>query len=506
MKLSQLLESVPHKTYYQHPLQRDAQITRVVCDSRQVQPGCLFVAIPGVAVDGHHFVREAIGRGAVAVVGEQPPASALNGAPPVHYAQVADSREALALLCAAWYDHPGKKMRVVGVTGTDGKTTTVRLIASVLESGGYATGLISTVSAQIGEKEENLAFHTTTPDASEVQRYLAQMVDRACRYAIVEATSHGLAQQRVAGCEFDVAVVTNITHEHLDYHGSFEEYRNAKARLFASLRTAYHKPDVAKVSILNADDPSYDFLEEFPAQRYYSYAVQRPADIQAIDVQCDGSGISFTAVTPDGAFPVKSPLIGAFNVYNILAAIAVGISQGVPFKVIQDGVASMRGVTGRMEAIDLGQEFSVIIDFAHTPNSLTKALETVRTLVPGRVIVVFGCAGLRDMEKRPVMGEIAGRLAHQVILTAEDPRTEDVNEIMKQIGVGCERAGKTLGKDYVTIADRAEAIATAMRMACPGDLVLVTGKGHERSMCFGTVEHPWSDHEAVRRSLRDLLN
>ncbi len=302
-----------------------------------------------------------------------------------------------------------------------------------------------------------------------------------------------------------MAVVTNITHEHLDYHGTYEEYRAAKARLFRDLTTSFRKPETPKVSILNADDSSFDYLRAIPADRHLSYGLSNPADVTARDLVLSPDGTRFTAQAPGGAFEVCSSLIGSFNVHNILAAIAVGIAQGVPFEAMQEGIASVTGVVGRMERIDLGQDFTVIVDFAHTPNALAQALETVRRLTQGEVIVVFGCAGLRDAAKRPMMGEIAGRLADRVVITAEDPRTESLDDIMARIALGCEKAGRREGEDYWRIGDRAEAIEFAIHKARPGDLVIVTGKGHEKSMCFGTVEVPWSDHEAVRAALERRL-
>ena len=355
-------------------------------------------------------------------------------------------------------------------------------------------------------------FHTTTPDAPEIQAYLARMVVAGAEYAVIETTSHGLAQHRVAACEYDVAVVTNITHEHLDYHGTFEAYRQAKARLFRSLSSSYRKPGVPKVAVLNADDPSCGHLRAIPADVQISYGER--GDIVAKDVRASPSALRFTVMGGGCKVAVESPLVGRFNVYNILAAASVAISQGLDAEAIARGVASMSGVTGRMERIQRGQPFAVIVDFAHTPNALEKALATAREMVSsrspegqgkgGQVIVVFGCAGLRDRAKRPWMGEIAGRLADRVVITAEDPRTESLDGIMAEIADGCRRAGRKEVQDYWLIADRQEAIAQALAMAGAGDVVIVTGKGHERSMCFGTTERPWSDHEAVVRGLTGL--
>jgi UDP-N-acetylmuramoyl-L-alanyl-D-glutamate--2,6-diaminopimelate ligase len=503
MKLSELLTALPNRAVVT-PLgvQSDVEITGIAADSRKVQSGSLFVAVPGLELDGHLFVPEAVQRGAVAIIGQHPESDVFPQGSPLPYVSVRDSREALAWLSAAWYGYPGRKLCVIGVTGTDGKTTTVRMIGEMLKAGGHRVGWISTVSAFIGGAEVDTGLHTTTPDAPDVQRYLARMVAQECKYAVIEATSHGLAQHRVTGCEFDVAVVTNITHEHLDYHGTYKEYRAAKARLFDSLSTSYRKSGLAKTSVLNADDSSYDFLEAFAADRCYSYGIERPSDVEASNIRFSASGTTFRAVTPNGEFDVVTPLVGLFNVYNILAAITTSVLQDVGFEAMQSGISSVRGVTGRMECVELGQDFAVLIDFAHTPNALHKALETVRSMTRGKVTVVFGCAGLRDHAKRPRMGEIAGQLADYVFLTAEDPRTEDVNDIIDQIAAGCERSGRCEGADFWKVPDRGEAINAAIQLAKRGDVVVVTGKGHERSMCFGTTEHPWSDHEAVKKALR----
>ncbi|MGC8787985.1 MAG: Mur ligase family protein, partial [Anaerolineae bacterium] len=349
MKLAELLLALPQRLVLSPMGEPQVEITGITCDSRKVQPGNLFVAVPGVEVDGHSFIPDALRKGAAAIIGQRPASSIFLQGASIPYIAVTDSREALAWLAAAWYGHPARKLGVIGVTGTDGKTTTVRLISAILQAAGYRVGWISTVNAFIGGVEVDTGLHTTTPDAPEIQSYLAQMVAQGAQYAVIEATSHGLAQHRVTACEFDVAVVTNITHEHLDYHGTFEEYRAAKARLFEHLATSYRKPGVPKAAILNADDPSYDFLQALCAVQCYSYGIEKPSDIRAEQIRSLPSGLAFLVVTPEGEFPVESPLIGLFNVYNILAAIAVGISQGVPYKAVQRGVLAVSGVTGRME-------------------------------------------------------------------------------------------------------------------------------------------------------------
>jgi len=475
------------------------EITSLACDSRQVVPGSLFVAYRGLAVDGHDYAAQAVARGAVAVVAERPLGD-LEGRLPLVI--VPNGREALAFLAAAWHGFPARRLTVIGVTGTDGKTTTCNLLHGILTAAGRRAGLITTVNAVVGERVLDTGLHTTTPDAPAVQRYLAEMVAAGLETAVLEATSEGLAQHRLTACDFDVAVVTNITHDHLYFHGTLEQYRADKARLFHSLATSHRKPGVAKVAVLNADDGSFDDLRRIPADRQLAYAIHRPADVTAQAISFAPGSTCFVAQTPDGNFEVETTLVGEFNVYNILAAVAVGVSQGIPLETMQQGIRSVKGVIGRMERVDEGQPFTAIVDFAHTPNALENALRTLRPLTQRRLIVVFGCAGQRDVKKRPLMGEVAARLADVTVLTAEDPRTESVEAITAQIVAGIEKAGAREGEGYYRIADRAEAITFAVELARPGDTVIVAGKGHEQSMCFGTVEHPWSDHQALRAALR----
>jgi len=373
--------------------------------------------------------------------------------------------------------------------------------------------MISTVTAHIGDESYDTGLHTTTPDAPEVQSHLARMVAAGSEYAVLESTSHGLAQRRVAACDFDVAVVTNITHEHLDFHGTHEAYVRAKAMLFQDLSRGARKPGVSKVAVLNADDGSFQRLRTIPADLQITYGLSESAQVRAIDIRATPSATRFVVeallssrgVRHGQKFEIETPLIGEFNVYNCLAAVAATLSQGLAVEAVQHGIASLRGVVGRMERIDEGQDFLAIVDFAHTPRALEAALQTVRRLTPGRVIVVFGSAGLRDVQKRAWMGKVAGQLSDLVIITAEDPRTEPLDQINAEIAQGCQQAGRREGEGYLLVDDRGEAIRAAVDRAMPGDLVIVTGKGHERSMCFGTTDYPWSDREAMRAALQGRI-
>jgi len=479
--------------------EENAQISDLVFDSRRVRMGSLFVAIPGAQADGHRFIPQAVERGAAAIVGERPRPTDL----PDHvaYVRVSDSRLALAHLAAIWHGRPGRKMTVIGVTGTEGKTTTVHLIQSILAAAGRKTGMISTVNALIGSHSVDTGLHVTTPDAPELQSFLAQMVREGTEVAVLEATSHGLAQHRVAAAEFDVAVVTNITHEHLDYHGTWEQYRADKERLFRSLSCSWRKPGVPKVSIMNADDASYPYLQAIPADVQIRYALVAAADVTLTTMQIRGSTADLVIRATGDEFELHTALIERYNMYNILAAVSVARALHVPVAAIQQGIAACTRVVGRMEQIDEGQDFRAIVDFAHTPQSLQSILEALRPQTPGRLIVVFGCAGLRDVSKRRMMGRVAGRLADLAVLTAEDPRTEDLDTIIGQIAQGCDDVEAREGVDFYRIPDRAEAIAFAVCLAQAGDTVVAAGKGHEQSMCFGTTEYPWSDHQAMRAAL-----
>jgi len=497
VKLSRLVAALPNIISFSGG---DPDITLITSDSRQVIPGALFVACPGTSVDGHRFIPNAVERGAVAVVGQS-----VGQASDLPYIQVGDAREALAHLSACWHDFPARKLVMIGVTGTDGKTTTVNLIHNILAAAGVNAGMISTVNALIGGQFYDTGLHTTTPDAPDVHRYLAQMVQAGQTHCVLETTSHGLAQHRVTACEFDIGVVTNITHEHLDFHGSFEAYRAAKARLFEMVSTSTRK-GAPKVVVLNADDPSYEYLRDVARRgsAELSYGMATCALVSTLEVAYKPDVMRFVAVTPVGRIPLETSLVGRHNVYNVLAAVSAGLALRLPVDAIQHGVKALKAVPGRWERIDEGQDFSAIVDFAHTPNALEQALQASRQMTTGQVIVVFGSAGLRDVEKRRLMGRVAGRLADKLVITAEDPRTESLDDIMAAIAEGALAEGRIEGQDFWRIGDRAEAIQFAVKLARGGDIVVSCGKGHEQSMCFGTTEYPWDDRLAMRTALQRM--
>ncbi|MCX6070995.1 MAG: UDP-N-acetylmuramoyl-L-alanyl-D-glutamate--2,6-diaminopimelate ligase, partial [Chloroflexi bacterium] len=425
----------------------------------------------------------------------------------VPYCRVSDARWTLAHLAAAWHGYPARQLIMIGVTGTDGKTTTSNLIHSILQAAGLRAGLISTVNAVIGDKVLDTGFHVTTPEALDVQSYLAQMVRAGLTHCVLEATSHGLAQHRVAACDFDLGVVTNITHEHLDYHGTFEAYQAAKGRLFSGLSRKPSKSiAVQRTAILNRDDDSYAYLATLARVRQVSYSLSSPAEVRAQTLVDGPRGLDLEVVGPGYSRRVTSRLRGAFNAANILAAFAATVEGlGIAPETAADGITAVRAIPGRMEPIDLGQPFTALVDFAHTPNALQRALQAARGMTTGRVIAVFGSAGLRDREKRRLMAEVAARTADLTILTAEDPRTESLEAILSEMAAGASAAGGEEGRTFWRVPDRGDAILFAVSQARPGDLVIACGKGHEQSMCFGETENPWDDRVAMRAALSDLL-
>ena len=510
--LADLLNALPGFERVEVP---DTTVTGIALDSRRVQPGDLFVALAGGNTDGHRYIPAAIGKGAAAVVGMQPRLEL-----DVPYLQVGDSRQALAYLSAAFYGFPARRLTVIGVTGTDGKTTTSTLIYQILSAAGKKVGMISTVNAFIGEDVLDTGFHVTTPEAPDLQRYLAQMVERGLTHVVLEATSHGLEQQRVLACDFDLGVVTNITHEHLDYHGSYEAYRAAKARLFTSLAETPSKPQGnLRLAVLNRDDASYDYLSSLIQSLntthisqlqapipVISYGLHPESTLRAEGIAYDPSGLRFTAAGRDFRLPIESRLSGEFNVSNCLAAVAATvIGLGVEARAAENGILALQSIPGRMERIDLGQDFMAIVDFAHTPNALQRALRTARQMTSGRVIAVFGSAGLRDRAKRRMMADASVEMADLTILTAEDPRTESLEDILSEMADGARAQGGVEGEAFYRIPDRGKAIRFALSQANPGDLVIALGKGHEQSMCFGEVEVPWDDRTAMRAALAERL-
>lgn len=504
----------------------DVTLTGFTEKSNEAGPGYCFVARVRPTGDGHPYISQAIANGASMILAQRSPVEVSTAVPDaVAYLQVPDTAVALAWLAAAWYGFPSRELVMIGVTGTNGKTTTVNLLYSILKTAGYKTGMLSTLKAVIGEQEEPLALHVSTPEAPVVQRYLRQMVDAGLTHCVLETTSHGLAQHRVTAVEFDAAVITNITHEHLDYHGTFEEYARTKTRLFEMVAFSQADPrkpfPITKTAVLNLDDSSYGRLAAVPVPRQFSYSLENPAaDMHTtthttnpwgsyFEMEVNSRAVSRPSVTFH--LPIKSKLLGLFSIYNMLAAAATAYTLGIDPDVIQAGLQAVELIHGRMHQIQRGQPFIVHVDFAHTPDGIDKAIEAARAILQqrgagGRVIVVFGSAGLRDPEKRWLMAEIAAQKADRAVLTAEDPRTESLADILAVMAQGCQSKGGIEGRTFWRVPDRGQAIYFALTLAQENDFVLICGKGHEQSMCFGTIEYPWDDITATETALDAFLS
>lgn len=498
MQLADLFHEFPGFAAGANPV----DLTGLTDDSRRVGPGFVFVAVRGVHLDGHHFTAEAVRAGAAVVVGEDPDPGL--GLP---YLCVPDSRRTLGRLAAAWHGHPARKLVMVGVTGTEGKTTTATLIHSILRGAGHAAGLITTVQAALGDRVEDTGLHVTTPDAMDLQAYLAEMVRSGLSHAVVEATSHGLAQGRLEGCDFDVAVVTHIEREHLDFHGTVEAYREAKAGLFRSLSETPAKSfTLERTAILNRDDSSFGFLEAATSVRVVSYGTDPASHVRLESTVESAGGTSIVITGPGYSTPVRVPLIGEPNARNATAAFAAGVEGlGVAPPVAAAGIAAVTVVPGRMELIEMGQPFSALVDFAHSPHAVRRALEVGRRLTRGRLIAVFGAVGMRDRDNRVRMAEASAELADLTVFTADDPRTESLASMLQTMGEAAAAKGAVEGVTFWRVPDRRDALRFAISLARPGDMLMALGKGHEQSMALGIEEYPWDDRTALRAALAEHL-
>ena len=480
MKLSELLEVLPEA---RADGELSAEVRGIKYDSRKVESGDVFVALKGEHLDGHDFVREACRRGAVAVVVERKVET------PGIKVVVRDTRKALALLSAKFFGEPARKLKIIGVTGTNGKTTVSFLVRSVLEEAGVRTGLIGTVEYIIGGRKFPASL--TTPLPPELHRAFGRMVEAGDRAVVMEVSSHSLVLDRVYGLPFSVAVFTNLSRDHLDFHLTMEDYFRAKAKLFEML-------EPSGWAVYNGDDPYGAMLREHTKAQLISYGLSEGVDIRAEGVVCDRQGVVFTLRSPWGDFPVRLRLSGRFNVYNALAAAGVGLALGVRPEDVVRGMVSVESVPGRFERVDLGQGFEVIVDYAHTPDALENLLLSAREISQGRVLVVFGCGGERDRGKRPRMGEVAGRLADFVFVTSDNPRSEPPERIIEDILEGMPEGAK-----YVVEEDRRRAIGRAIRMAREGDVVVIAGKGHESYQIVGDRKFPFDDRKVAERFLAE---
>jgi UDP-N-acetylmuramoyl-L-alanyl-D-glutamate--2,6-diaminopimelate ligase len=470
-------------------------VRAVTDDSRAVMGESLFVAVKGERVDGHGFIGQAIKAGAVAVVAQT---SVASGSVPLIV--VTDSRKALGVLGSRLYGDPSARLQMIGVTGTNGKTTTTYLCKALLEGIGQRVGVIGTVGYLIGQ--EIVPASHTTPGALELQALLAKMVESGLTSVVMEVSSHALALDRTSGCEYNVAVFTNLTQDHLDFHHTMDEYFAAKLRLFSGM-VGGQKAE--KRALINVDDPRGHAIQMICPVPTWAYAIQNPADLKAEGVHLSLAGTTFTAATPAGSFTVESRLVGEHNVYNLLAAIGVALHEGATPDQICEAIAHITNVPGRFERVVSGQDFTVVVDYAHTEDALLRLLTAAQSLKTGRIITVFGCGGDRDRGKRPKMGRTAVEYSDVVILTSDNPRTEDPIVILREVEIGVREALARRGHvQYHLLSDRREAIRAAIREAHRGDMVLIAGKGHEDYQIIGTKKFPFDDREVAREAIRQL--
>lgn len=475
------------------------EITGVGHDSRKVGPGALFVCIRGFRMDGHSYIADAVARGAAAVMVERDPAT-LAVPSGITVIQVANTRAGLAAAAGRFFDNPSASLRLIGVTGTNGKTTTAYLVEAILTAAGHSVGLLGTIEYRCGAV--TFPGERTTPESSDLQSLLARMRDLSAWGAVLEVSSHSLMLHRVDGCEFDVGIFTNLTQDHLDFHGTMQAYAGAKAQLFRMLGSDRRKAGEA-AAVLNAEDAWTPFMMQATQARVIRYGVSADADLRVRGMSLTLAGIRAALQSPWGAMEIASPLVGGHNLANILGAAAAALHLGADREAVRAGVERLRAVPGRFEKVEAGQPFGVVVDYAHTPDALERVLQIAREFTPGRVISVFGCGGDRDRGKRPLMGEAAARLADFVVVTSDNPRSEDPQAILREIEAGLKKA--YTGSDrHATICDRHEAIEFALARARSGDLVVIAGKGHETYQILRDRTIPFDDRVVAREVLTAL--
>jgi UDP-N-acetylmuramoyl-L-alanyl-D-glutamate--2,6-diaminopimelate ligase len=468
------------------------EITGLTADSRKVKPGDMFICLPGFTVDGHAYAAKAVEQGAVAVLAEK------EVDVPATVVRVPDTRRAMAMLADRFYGSPTRELKLIGVTGTNGKTTTTHLIDKILRDQQKRTGLIGTIHMRIGDVYEEVK--NTTPDVLELQRSFRRMRDVDTEYAIIEVSSHALELGRVRGCDVHTAVFTNLTQDHLDFHKTMENYRFAKSLLFAQLGNSYD-PNRLKTAVLNADDEASKLYATVTPARVITYGIDRPADVRAEEIEITSRGTSFTVHSFAGSARLNLQLMGKFNVYNALAAIAVTLAEGVPLADIKTSLEEISGVTGRFETVYAGQPFTVLVDYSHTPDSLENALVTVKEFAKGRIFCVVGCGGERDRTKRPIMAQIATKYADVAVLTSDNPRSEDPQAILDDMLAGLTDVAPDR---YTSIVDRREAIRFAVSQAEENDVILIAGKGHETYQIINGQVLPFDDREVAREAIAEL--
>ena len=490
MNMKVLTDLLQEVTYKKHCILQGMMITGVQYDSRKVELGNLFVAIKGFETDGHTYIRQALDNGAIAILISDEAYCSVE----YPWILVEDSRLALAEMSSAFYGHPSEKLKLIGVTGTNGKTTTTNLICDIIEAQGHKTGLIGTIHNRIGDRV--LEGSRTTPESLDLQRMLAEMVDEGIGYAVMEVSSHALELQRVACCDFDMAVFTNLTQDHLDYHETMDNYCKAKTMLFRTLGAKGEKAGLAKTAIINIDDAWSNHFMVASNAPVITYGIEKDGSWKAEDVQVTAEGVRYTV---DG-LPVNLQLNGKFNVYTSLAALAVGEALGFPVADVIKALEQVPGIAGRFQKVEGGQDYTVIVDYAHTPDGLENVISTAKAFAKGRVITVFGCGGDRDRTKRPLMGKVAAKLSNYCVVTSDNPRTEDPNQIIADILPGVQEYMTEAA--YTVEPDRRKAIAFATAMAKPGDVVLLAGKGHETYQDINGVKHHFDDYEIALEAMQ----
>ncbi|MBI2354399.1 MAG: UDP-N-acetylmuramoyl-L-alanyl-D-glutamate--2,6-diaminopimelate ligase [Deltaproteobacteria bacterium] len=517
MKLSDILARTPDVELHGDA---SAEITELTCDSRRVRPGALFFALRGTTADGHRFIGRAIAAGAAAIALEDA-AFAPAGVP---WFRVADGRGAMAGMAATFQGDPTAGLPLIGITGTNGKTTTTYLIEAILAAAGMPAAVLGTIAYRFGAT--TIAASHTTPESTELQAAFRQLADAGAKAFVMEVSSHALEQRRADGCHFDVGIFSNLTRDHLDYHGTMEQYLHSKLRLFSELlRPTPGKP--VRRACVNMDDPYGAIVAGHAACPVISYGVRSGGDVRAAGVSSSVSGIRATLVTPRGEIPFASRLLGSFNLSNILAAASAGIALDLPLAAIKAGIEGHAVVPGRLERVENGRGVTLLVDYAHTGDALENVLSTLKEIATARIITVFGCGGDRDPGKRPIMGRIATELSDLAIVTSDNPRTEEPFRILEQIragiveslphlqgegrgGDGCreyhpdELSKGFADKGFVMLENRRDAIRLAVRLARPGDIVLLTGKGHEDYQIIGSTKQPFDDREEAAKAFAEL--
>jgi len=485
MQLKTLIGSLQPYTVYDG---EDAEIVSIENDNRKVKKGSLFICIKGFTVDGHRFAKQAYEAGAAAIVAEKPLDL------PIPVIVVKDTKKASSILADAFYKHPTKSLQLVGITGTNGKTTTSHLVEAILKEAKQKTGIIGTMYTKINDEIQETK--NTTPEPVTLQKVFHQMVKKEVETAVMEVSSHALVEGRVHGCDYDVAVFTNLSQDHLDFHGTMEEYKRAKGLLFTRLGNTFSK-EKPKYAILNSDDPVSGEYEQQTAALVLTYGIDHKADVRATNITINARGTNFQLHTPFGEFPVSIKMIGKFNVYNALASIAAGIAMRIPISVIIKAIEKVEGVSGRFETVQHGQNFAVIVDYSHTPDSLENALRTVKEFAEKDIYVVVGCGGDRDKTKRPLMAKIACEHATHAIFTSDNPRSEEPLQILKDMEAGVP------DETYTLIEDRKEAIFYAVSQAKENDVILIAGKGHETYQLIGSKVLDFDDRLVAKEAIEE---